>query len=149
VARPGEPRAAFPSTLPHPRRLSDGAASPVPAPGAIAGRNSRRSRASPHARAVLLFGSYLCRTTHHANQSLECRNRGLRGPDCQNVVTPALPTGDENRRKRRIYAICRYRSADSRILRNGESGAIGWKKEQKLIEHILSIRIDSGGSSRS
>ncbi len=47
MARPGEPRAAFPSTLPHPPRLSDGAARFVPAPGRIAGRTIRRPRFSP------------------------------------------------------------------------------------------------------
>ena len=38
MARPGEPRAAFPSTLPHPRRLSDGAARlfRLPAPSPVA-----------------------------------------------------------------------------------------------------------------
>ena len=101
MARPGEPRAAFPSTLPHPRRLSDGAARLVPAPGAIAGRNSRRPRASPHARAVLPFALFLCRTVRHANQSRGRRENPWRATGKRRLPMPLPRRGAREGQGRR------------------------------------------------
>ena len=101
MARPGEPRAAFPSTLPHPRRLSDGAARLVPAPGAIAGRNSRRPRASRHARAVLPFALFLCRTTRHANQSRGRRENPWRATGKRRLPMPLPRRGAREGQGRR------------------------------------------------